>query len=301
MKIFTKVSAFALVLILGFVYSMIPVFAAPNDVFPQDLFSNREICGQYFTHADEPGTIYEAVNGEYIMTIPQHKALNFLYTTEAIPYASFTVSFDFYLNITSDSHFHEMDFLFGMTGGAKPFHQASIVANQESLFLKHYTYTGEWMEYEEDRYFYDIYDTEYWQTFTAEVTPEGVTIYLNDEELGTLTDTENCTGTSGYIGLRGGSAGGWKIKNLTVTEGIGGVSNETPTQEPTQKPTQEPTQEPTVEHAQTPFEDVTVTPTQNPQLKKENGFPWLIVGGIAVVLVVIGIVLFVVLRKRKQV
>ena len=298
MRTFTKASTFVLILILGFIYCAMPVAAASGDVFPEDLLSSAEICGQYFTHADEPGTVYEEIDGEYIMTIPQHKALNFLYTKEAIPYESFTVSFDFYLNITPDSHFHEMDFLFGMTGGAKPFHQASIVANQESLFLKHYTYTGEWTQYKEDEYFYNIYDTEYWQTFMAEVTPEGVTIYLNDEELGTLTDTENCTGASGYIGLRGGSAGGWKIKNLVVTEGVGGVSDETPTEGPTMVPTEEPTVAPTEEPPVVP----TQAPTQEPVSDEEAGFPWFAVGiTVAVIAVVaVGIILVVIKKKAKK-
>jgi hypothetical protein len=211
MRTFTKASTFVLILILGFIYCAMPVAAASGDVFPEDLLSSAEICGQYFTHADEPGTVYEEIDGEYIMTIPQHKALNFLYTKEAIPYESFTVSFDFYLNITPDSHFHEMDFLFGVSEDGKIHHQLTIGNTAEAMSVGHWKRDVNGMSnYADDNYFYDLYEEEAWNTIAVQITGENATVFLNGEEILTLTDTANCTGEFGRIGLRGGSSGGWE-------------------------------------------------------------------------------------------
>ena len=298
----------ACILVLGLICGTVPVSATAGNVFPDNLFSSAEVCGQYFNNAEVPGIIYEDVDGESVMTMPLHTGLDYLYTKEAIPYDSFTVTFDFYIIISPDSHFQEMDFLFGMSGGAKPFHQVTLTSESGSLNLRHYTLVEEWYQYEEDALFYDVYDTEFWQTFTVEITPEEVSVYLNDEYLATLTDTEGCVGANGYIGLRAGSAGGWKIKNLTVTEGVGGTPDTDPTEEPTVEPTVEatetPTEEPTVESTeeittQNPSSDITTVP-EDPSTPKENGgFPWWIVGVVAAAVVICGTVLFLVLKKKK--
>lgn len=274
-------------LALGMVFGSVPVMAASENLFPENLFSSADVCGEYFHNADEAGTIYEEENGEYIMTMPIHTAFNYLYTKEAIPYESFTVSFDFYLIISPDSHFHEMDLLVGMSGEAKPFHQASVVAQNESLFMKHYTLDEEWSEYKEDEYFYGLYDEECWQTFKAAITPAGVEVYINDEFVGFLTDTEDCIGDRGYIGLRAGSSGGWKIKNLSV------VSNML-----------EETEQPAEEVTDVPSGDVTETsspaPTQDVLSGADgSGFPVWIAIVIGAVVIVAGVATWLVLKKKK--
>ncbi len=291
----------ACILALGLICGSMPVSAASDNVFSEDLFSSAEVCGEYFANAEGAGTVYEEVDGEDIMTIPAHTGLNYLYTKSPIPYDTFTVTFDFYIIISPDSHFHEMDFLFGMTGGPKPFHQATLTSESGSLYLRHYTLVEEWYEYKEDTLFYDVYDEESWQTFTAEITPEEVSVYLNGEYLATLTDTEGCVGENGYIGIRGGSAGGWKIKNLKVTQGVSGGDVSEPTEEPSSKPTAspEPNVEATKSSTQVPSEETTHDPEQNDEPKKDGGFPWLIVGIVAAVIVVGGGIIFLIVKKKK--
>lgn len=304
----------ACVLVFGLLLSTVPVSAATENYFPEDLFSSADVCGQYFTNVTEPGTIFEEVDGEYVMTMPLHAGLNYLYTKEAIPYDSFTVSFDFYIIISPNSHFHEMDFLFGMTGGPKPFHQVTLTSESGSLNMRHYKLEEEWYQYEEDALFYDVYDEEYWQTFTVEITPEEVSIYLNDEYLATLTDTAGCVGANGYIGLRAGSAGGWKIKNLQLVEGVDGGAAAEPTEEPTEAPevntTEDPTQEPVPEVSATPVADDESTPgedepqanapTSTPAAEETSDFPWLIVGIVAAVVVLGGVVVLLLVLKKKN-
>ena len=295
------------ILVLGLLCGVMPVSASSTSFFPEDILSSADVCGQYFEHASETGTTYENVDGEDIMTLPFHNGFNYLYTTSPIPYDTFTVSFDFYLIISPESHFHEMGFLFGMTGSDRPFHSATLVSESGSLRLRHYTLNEHtWYEYTEDAYFYDIYEEECWQTFTVEVTPEEVSVYLNDEFLTTLTDTDGCIGERGCIGLRAGSKGGWKIKNLKLVEGLSSDTELEPTEASTVEPTADVTENPT----QTPSSDATeelttveptvaVTEAPDSTPNEDEGFPWIIVGGIAAVLVVGGIVVLVIMNKKK--
>lgn len=302
----------ACILVLGLIGGVLPVSAASENLYPENLFSSAEVCGQYFHNAAEVGTVYEEVDGEYVMTMPIHRGLNYLYSKEAVPYDSFTVTFDYYLIIDPNSHFQEMDFLFGMSGEAKPFHQASVVCTGGSLMVKHYTLEEEWAEFKEDETFFELYEEEFWMTFTAEITPDEVTIYVDDFEVATLSNSEGCVGANGYIGIRAGSSGGWKIKNLKVTEGVGGEETSEPTEEPTQTPTQEPTvditEEPVPDATNTPELNETPTievdshpaPSLNPTPEETAGFPWLIVGiVVAVVVIGGGIALLLVFKKKK--
>ena len=300
--------------VLALILGTMPVSASSTNFFPADMFSSADVCGQYFANASEAGTKYENVDGEDVMTLPFHNGFNYLYTTSPIPYDTFTVSFDFYLIISPESHFHEMGFLFGMTGSDRPFHSATLVSEAGSLRLRHYTLNEHtWYEYTEDTVFYDVYEDECWQTFTVEVTPDDVTVYLNDELLTTLTDTEGCVGERGCIGLRAGSKGGWKIKNLKLVEGLSTgdnpVSTDAPTnapsadatepstQEPSADATEIPTQEPTVDTTETSKPTSSVDP-QSSASNKDGEFPWGTVGIIVAVVLVGGAVLFVVIRKK---
>lgn len=302
------------VLVLGLIFSMMPVSAASTNFFPDDLFSSADVCGQYFEHAAEKGTIYEEVDGEHVMTMPFHSGFNYLYTSTPIPYDTYTISFDFYLIISPQSHFHEMDFLFGMSGNATPMHQATLTCESGSLMFRHYEVITTYSEYIEDALFYDVYDEECWQTFSAEITPEEVTLYLNGEYLVTLTDSAGCVGEKGCIGLRAGSKGGWKIKNLKLVEGLS-AGNEEPTDEPTtapttaptvdatEVPTQEPSADATEASTQEPSADATEkpapTPSAEPTSNKDDGFPLFVVGIITAVILVAAIVLFVIVKKKK--
>lgn len=269
-----------------------------TSVFPEDLFKNKEICGQYFANADNPGNIYEVIDREYVMTVPLHPGADYMYTWEPIPYETFTVNFDFLLHIEEGSQYaDEMDFLFGMPQAGMPFHQVTMANAGGSLSMLHYKHTGTTFEsYEYDTMFYDLYEEEIWYNISFEVTPEDVTVYIGDEELLTLEDTANCIGEYGYIGLRGGSTAGWKIKNLTVWEG--NIDKEIPTP---LTATPEPTPTPTPEATQN-VEVPTEAPTEKPDRKDRGSNGWIVVLVIAfVVVVAAGIVVgFVIYKKKKK-
>lgn len=266
-------------------------------VFPEDLFKNKEICGQYFANADNPGNKYEVIDGEYVMTVPLHPGADYMYTWEPIPYETFTVTFDFLLHIEEGGKFaDEMDFLFGMPKAGMPFHQVSMANAYGSFSLLHYKHTGTTFEnYEFDTTFYDIYEEEMWYTISFQITKDDVTVFVGDEELITLEDTANCIGEYGYIGLRGGSNAGWKIKNLTVREGL--YDGEIP---PTSTPTEAPTETPTPEATQN-VEVPTQAPTTEPESQKGGNNVVGIVIGIAIAVIVIagGIVGFIIYKKKK--
>ncbi len=220
-----------------------------TSIFPADLFKNKEICGRYFANADNPGNIYQEIDGEYVMEVPLHPGNDYMYTWEPIPYDTFTVTFDFLLHIEEEGRFaDEMDFLFGMPKAGLPFHQVSMVNAYGSFSMLHYKHTGKTFEnYEYDTMFYDLYEEEMWYTISFQITKDDVTVFVGDEELITLEDTANCIGEYGHIGLRGGSNAGWSIKNLTVREGL--FDDEVPapsTSEPgqTQSPENPETQAP---------------------------------------------------------
>ena len=172
--------------------------------------------------------------------------------------------------------------------------------------VKHYTLEEEWAEFKEDETFVELYEEEFWMTFTAEITPDEVTIYIDDLEVITLSNSEGCVGENGYIGIRAGSSGGWKIKNLQVTEGVGGAETSEPTEEPTETPTEAPTEEPTQEPIAETTETATAentaapVPTQKPVAQKDGGFPWWIAGLVAVVVVAAGVVIWLILKKKNK-
>lgn len=273
-----------------------------SSVFPEDLFKNKEICGQYFANADNPGNIYEVIDGEYVMTVPLHPGADYMYTWEPIPYETFTVTFDFLLHIEEGGKFaDEMDFLFGMPKAGMPFHQVAMANAYSSFSMLHYKHTGTTFEnYEYDTMFYDLYEEEMWYTISFEVTPEAVTVYMGDEELLTLEDTANCIGEYGHIGLRGGSNAGWKIKNLTVREGL--YDGEIPPPS-TAEPTVEATQTPTVTQEATQNVEVpTEAPTEKPGRTDSGSHGWIVVLVIALVVAVAagGVIGFVIYKKKKK-
>ena len=263
-------------------------------VFPEDLFKNKEICGQYFANADNPGNKYEVIDGEYVMTVPLHPGADYMYTWDPIPYETFTVTFDFLLHIEEGGqHADEMDFLFGLPKAGMPFHQVTMANAYGSFSMLHYKHTGTAFEnYEFDTTFYDIYEEEMWYTISFQVTPDDVTVFIDDYEVATLEDTANCIGEYGHIGLRGGSNAGWKIKNLTVREGL--YDGEVPPPS---------TAEPTVEATPTPTPEVTETPeeTQAPTTPKDgNGTVWLVIGIVVAIVVVAGGAVGFILYKKKK-
>ena len=255
-------------------------------IFPDNLFSSAEICSQYFANADNPGNTYELIDGEYVMHVPLHPGNDYMYTWDAIPYSKFTVTFEFLLHIVDGSQYSdEMDFLFGLPAAGIPFHQATLAHQAGSFELRHYKHTGATFEnYDLDTMFIDIYEDETWFEFTAEITPEDVSIYINGEWWATLEDTAGCIGENGYIGLRGGSTGGWEIKNLKVEPGTleeqasGNVIPETPTKAP-----------------------ATATPDVEDEIVPENedgNSLWLVVA-VTVVVLAGGLAAFVILKKKK--
>lgn len=245
--------------------------------FPNDLFSSADRCGQFFVNADNPKIIYEEVDGAWVMHVPVHPGYDYLYTWEPIPYTHYTVTFDFCLNLFNESGVgDELDFLFGLSDKAVPFHQIALVNKNGILDLLHYQHTGEAFHYyEEDTTFWDLYEEDLWGTLQVEVTPDDVCVYYEGMLLAVLEDTQGCVGEKGGIGIRGGSEGGWKIKNLTLVEGVS--QEPVPENTPTVRPTQ--------------------TPEEEPQNQKTS-WSWIIPVGVLVVLAG-GIGTFIFVRKRK--
>ncbi len=275
-----------------------------NEIFPDNLFSSADVCEKYFANADNPGNTYEFVDGEYVMHVPLHPGNDYMYSWESIPYSKFTVTFEFLLHIVPGSQYSdEMDFLFGMPAAGIPFHQVTLAHHAGTFELRHYKHTGATFEhYEFDNMFIDIYEEEQWFEFTAEITPDEVSIYLNGDWCATLEDTANCIDAYGHIGLRGGSTGGWKVKNLKVAPGTlseqesGDVTDETPTT----TPTGDSTETPPVAQTQTPAPQSTSEIESTPKANNNGGSAWIwIVICITVVVLGGGIVAFVFLRKKK--
>lgn len=290
-----------------------PAADVSDEIFPDNLFSSAEICGKYFANSDNPGNTYDVVDGEYVMHVPLHPGNDFMYTWESIPYSKFTVTFEFLLHIVPGSQYSdEMDFLFGMPAAGLPFHQVTLGHHAGSFNLLHYKHTGATFEnYEFDTTFIDIYEEETWFEFTAEITPEEVSVYLNGEWYATLEDTANCIGEYGHIGLRGGSTGGWKVKNLKVAPGTleeqasGNVSPEKPTQTPEETPTEVPEETPSADDGAvgptpgTDSEPVTEpTPVNDANDGGSSSWIWIVIV-IAVVAIGGGIGIFVFVKKKK--
>ncbi len=266
-----------------------------NAVFPADIFKNKEICSRYFANADKQGVTYEVVDGEYIMGVPYHMGFDYIYTWEPIPYDTFTISYDFLLHIAEDSDSYisdEMDFLFGMSADTTTHHQLSVANSASAMSIAHWTRTKDtpYVANSDDSYFYDFYDDEMWLSIAIQFTKEDVTVFLNGEEIAVLSDSANCTGENGRIAFRGGSKGGWAIKNLKVSEGL---YTEEPTVAPTQAPTEAPTQPPVT---QAP----TVMPTEQPEGDNAGSNAWIIIVIVAVVVVACGVVTGLVVFKKKK-
>ncbi len=273
--------------------------SAPKGYFPEDLFRNAETCGQYFVNADCQDNQYEVIDGEYVLVLPNHKALDHMYTKNPIPYNKFTVSFDFLVQVASDGEgYDEMDFLFGVAEKGYPFHQAAMAGESDGSFcFIHHRYDGKWTRYDTDRIYYDFFSPGTWYEFAAEITPESVDIFINGEWIGALTDVMGCIEEYGRIGLRGGSAGGWKIKNLQVISDE--IIEETPTpSEPVPSPTE--TVAPTLDPSALPEESANPTATQVPVASSDSSMMLpIVIAGVALLLGVgigIGIVM---VRKKK--
>ncbi len=267
-----------------------------QDYFPEDLFKNKDICGQYFANADKAGVTYTVEDGEYVMGIPHHMGFDYLYTWDAIPYDTFTVSFDFLLHIKEDADSlisDEADFLFGMSEETTTHHQLQIAHTVGDLSLNHWKRTADtpYTNYIEDNFYYDLYENETWLTISIQFTKDEVTIFLPEEDPYTLTETANFVGENGRIGFRGGSIGGWKIKNLKVTDGLY-VGSE-PTQTPDSVSTPTPTPTPILTAA--PTEIATAQPTQN----DAGNYMWIIVTVVVVVAVCAVGTFLLVLKKKK--
>ncbi len=266
-------------------------------VFPEDIFKNKDICGRYFANADKDGVQYAVEDGTYVMTVPHHKGHDYLYTWEAIPYDTFTVYFDFLLHIAEDYDSQiadEMDFLFGVSEDGKTHHQLTMGNQSGALSVGHWKREGAesaYVPYSDDSYFYDLYEEEMWYSIAVQFTKEGVTVFLEDEEILTLTDTANCVGAQGRIGLRGGSQGGWKIKNLKVAEGLFEAMPDA-----TDAPT---TQTPAATNTPIPN---TQAPAPTEATKGDNGgnYVWIIVAVVVVVVAAcaVGTILLIVKKKK---
>lgn len=253
--------------------------------FPEDLFSSAERCGQFFVNADNPKIVYEEVDGEWVMHVPVHPGYDYLYTWEPIPYTHYTVTFDFCLNLFNESGMgDELDFLFGLSDKAVPFHQIALVNNNGILDLLHYQHTGEkFYYYEGDTTFWDVYEEDLWGTLQVEVTPDDVSVYYDGMLLAILEDTQGCVGEKGGIGIRGGSEGGWMIKNLVLVEGV--------SQEPV------PENTPTVQPTQTP-ESHTAQSTPE-QISNNRTASWIWIMPVSLIVLAGGIGTFIFFRKRK--
>lgn len=263
-----------------------------ENYFPEDLFSSAEACGQYFVNADHPDLVYEQEDGEWVMHVPVHVGYDYMWTLEPIPYDTYTVTFDFYLNMLDDPEIvDELDFLFGMPSEGVPFHQIALINNMGFLELLHYKHTGEIFEYYElDKTFFDIYDEEFWLSVTVEITPDEVSVYYDDDWIVTLEDTAGCVGENGHIGIRGGSKGGWRIKNLSLVEGTFEEN------EPVATPETTPATSPSASSA-------TTAPSTIPDANRHSGegsSNWIWIVGIAAAVTVCGgIAGFVIYRKKK--
>ena len=158
------------------------------------------------------------------------------------------------------------------------------------------------IHYPEDSQFYDLYEEEMWHTIPVQVTPEEVTVFIDGDEFVVFSNSANCIGENGRIGLRGGSKGGWDIKNLKVYEGLYTEEETTPTPEATQTPV--PT-----EPSATPESTPSGTPTETTDGGNGGNNVWKWIAGLlttAVIVIVVacaGImiaVIGIVLKKKKK-
>ncbi len=293
---------YCVLLVILFCLTSYTVFAAetPSEqqgLFPEDLFRNAEVCGQYFVNADCEENQYVVIDGEYVLILPNHKVLDHMYTKSPIPYSRYVVSFDFMIQVSPDGEgYDEMDFLFGVAEQGYPFHQAAMAGEGDGSFnFIHHKFDGrQWTRYDADRIFYDLFETDTWYEFAAEITPESVDIYINNEWLGSLSEVMEIADEPGRIGLRGGSAGGWKIKNMQV---ISDEIIEAPTPSvPAALPTETVTANPHV--SSLPEHSVDPTATQEPVASNASVIvPAVIVG--LVLLLGVGISIVIIQKKKK--
>lgn len=271
--------------------------AGTDKVFPEDIFKNKDICGQYFANADKDGVKFDTVDGEYVMTVPHHMGFDYLYTWEPIPYETFTVYFDFLLHIAEeyDSQIaDEMDFLFGVSADGKTHHQLTMGNQSGALSVGHWkreNAESPYVPFSDDSYFYDLYEEEMWYTIAVQFTKEDVTVFLENEEILTLTDTANCVGENGRIGLRGGSQGGWKIKNLKVAEGLFEATPDATDAPATQTPAATNTPAPAT---QSP------APTEATKGSGSGNYAWIIIVVVAVVVAACAVGTILLILKKKK-
>ena len=281
---------------------------AQENFYPADVFHSMEQCSQYFERCSQ--NTFEEVDGEMVMTVPFHQAIDWMYSKAPVDYDTYTIAFDFALRADNGS---EANLLFAMAGDGGAFHQISFVNSGGNLYLVHYEFTGaEWITYSDDHMMFASYEGDTWCSAIVEFMPDEINIYIDGEYALTLMETPDYF--NGHIGLRCGSAGGFKIKNFTLTEGIGETATETPTEEPAVELTEEPTEEPTVEVTEEPTEEPTVevteaptqvatqAPTQKPSLQEEEDSSSLVLWFAIAGIVVVGTVLVaaILLKKRKR-
>ncbi len=312
MKKFLSV-LFCMVLCLSLGMSQIAVNASEADaqrkLYPEDLLASEEKFGEYFSMASN--CLYETVNGEYVMTIPDGVVPA---SHSAVPYDAYTVQFDaaliLYRQETAGVNSgEEICFIFGKGSSNVPFHQVRLFNNNGLLQIMHEKNNREWIFYEEDTTLLlsEVNEQDLYFTVTIQIDETNVYVYVDGEFVVQLTDTEGCVGDNGYIGMRA-SGEGYKLKNFNVYEGLiepedigsgnettkpsetpsGGVSSEAPTEMPTQTPEQ--TANPTVQ------------PTQNSGGSGGNGgiAPWIWIVVVAVAVVVVGCVIVVILTTKKK-
>ncbi len=279
--------------------------AGGGNIFPEDIFSSAAKCGEFFVSADHEGNVYE---GDGVLALPEHKGLDFMYTLAEVPYESYTVSFDFYLNIAEGAQVpDEMDFLFAVGNEGHQFHQITIGHSGGSLTLYHYSFNDAWTPYVDEETFFEIYDEEGWWTFSADVTPTEVDVFVNDQYVATLGNIESA---AGGIGLRGGSTRGWKIKNLSLVEKTDdGMTTEEPTEEPTEELTDAPTETPEITGETTDDSIAPATPSAgaaenaDADARDDDGssaWIWIVAVAVAVVVIAAVVIAVILLKKKKN-
>ncbi len=293
--------------IVGIILACVLVLAplttyAQGGFYPEDIFSSLEKCSQYFERCDQ--NTFEEIDGEMVMTVPFHPGIDWMYSKTSVDYDTYTISFDFALTAEANS---EANLLFAMAEDGSMFNQISFIGSGGNLYVVHYQFTGAaWNHYEEDHLMFAAYEGDTWCNAIVELTPEGIDIYIDEEYVTTLSVTPDYSNS--HIGLRCGSAGGFKIKNFTVTEG---VSGEMTTEEPTVEPTETPTVEPTVKTTEAPTAQATeettevstqaLVPTEKTSAQdgdSSNLVLWLAIAGVVTVAAVVAIVI--ILKKAKK-
>lgn len=294
-------------IILACVLVLVPLTAhAQEGIYPEDVFSSLEKCSQYFERCDQ--NTFEEIDGEIVMTVPLHPGIDWMYSKTSVNYDTYTISFDYAL--TTEAH-SEANLLFAMAEDGNVFNQISFISTGGNLYVVHYQFTGAaWNHYEDDHFQIAAYEGDTWCNAIVELTSEGIDIYIDEEYVTTLSETPDYSNS--HIGLRCGSAGGFKIKNFSVTEGVsGGTTTQEPTEAPTVEPTETPTVEPTAENTEATTaqatEETTEVPTGAPVSTEKTDLQdgdssslvlWLAITGIVTVAAIVTIII--ILKRTKK-